>query len=631
MLGRKGKKEQSEKDENIAKEVSDKFSKSRSNTKSYVHDYMTNHAFLLGNQWVWLNPVTETLYGEPRDPDRVQATMNRLWPASRTIIGKLTQRALTFDVLPNGSDDVAVRASRTAEAILSTIHRTHQWEAKRESAAWAAWKGGTAIICVDWDPKANSGVTLDSGEELPSGDSIETVLSISEAYLPPGTKSVDQAIWWIKAQTMPSEDVKRIYDLEKLPPADGNTISNIVTSRMDATEGNASMTKVLTYYERPNRDRPEGMICVVVDNKIVEGPGPWPFPWKDKLNFAIIRETSSETHWPGITVMTQARPVQMAYNASWSSVIEHMKNAGNARLAVPTSSIEFMDQATDLAGEFLPYPDGSALPEYISPPSMPNWWVEQPEHIKAELDDQLGVHDVSRGVSPANIESGYGLSILAEQDSTPVGRMVKDMAIAFGEVASMVLKLYEAEVGDSRKATIQVEGLPPEEVHWTGSDISGQTTAIVPLEAIIPKSRATSIATADKMVQMGLITDPEMYYEVAELSDRGQVSAITNPDAAKARRENHMMAIGSVMIPATFDVHAIHIKELNDFRKSARYENLPQDIKNIFDQHVTAHETMEAEEAGRQAAKLAMSPTFGQTSNVSNAPMALPEQLPTQQ
>ena len=49
---------------------------------------------------------------------------------------------------------------------------------------------------------------------------------------------------------------------------------------------------------------------------------------------------------------------------------------------------------------------------------MPAWWQERPVDLREAIDDIMGVHDVSRGEAPSNIESGYGLSILVEQDTS---------------------------------------------------------------------------------------------------------------------------------------------------------------------------------------------------------------------
>ena len=84
------------------------------------------------------------------------------------------------------------------------------------------------------------------------------------------------------------------------------------------------------------------------------------------------------------------------------------------------------EELTDYAGEVVPYNDGMQVkPDYLSPPQMPGWWIQQPAMVKEELDDIMGVHDISRGAAPANIESGFGLTILAEKDNTPINRFIK--------------------------------------------------------------------------------------------------------------------------------------------------------------------------------------------------------------
>ena len=60
------------------------------------------------------------------------------------------------------------------------------------------------------------------------------------------------------------------------------------------------------------------------------------------------------------------------------------------------------------------------------------------------------------------------------------------------------------------------------------------------------------------------------------------------------------MAQGRVAIPEDFDDHAIHIAELDAYRKTARYEALPAAIKDIFAAHHQAHKVLMAEAAGGQ-------------------------------
>ena len=66
-------------------------------------------------------------------------------------MAKAMQRKLVFEVLPSASDDASIRGARLGENILRPAPG-HDWEVLRERHLQATWKGGTAAICVDWDP-----------------------------------------------------------------------------------------------------------------------------------------------------------------------------------------------------------------------------------------------------------------------------------------------------------------------------------------------------------------------------------------------------------------------------------------------------------------------------------------------
>lgn len=583
-------------------------------------EYWLNCAFLRGNQWVHYNRRTRRLEAVPRR-SKVQATINRLWPGSRTVISKLVQRPLQFEVQPNSADDTAIEGARVGDSILHAVRDEHRWEDLRESVAWSTWKGGTAAICVDWNPKKGKPTALaEDGRKLPSGDTVETALSIAEFVIEPGARIAEEARWWIKAQALPPEQVKSDYGLKNTPPANAtaglsslerNVLAGALAGAHGPTDAatDIGLTLVLTYYERPNPARPKGRVEIVIDNETVWGPKEWPFPFVDYLNIATMRETMIENTWLGETCVSAARPIQAAFNASWSNILEHLDTVGAAKLLRPQSSIELAEQYTDIIGEQIPFMDGMDKPAYMNPPQLPAWIQNTPGELMVQIDDLLGVHDVSRGSAPANIESGYGLAVLAEQDATPIGKLSSGTARLFSQVGSMVLKIYEAEVKETRTAVVQEPGYPPDTIPWTGQTLAGQTEATVPQDLITPRSRAAQGQMAEKLLQMGLITSIEEMSRVAEMPGERELVAAVRPDVARARRENVALAQGKVRFPEEFDDHQIHVQEHNAYRKTKRYESLPPEIKNLFAAHVQAHQTVMAEQAaGQQAAMNAGGP-----------------------
>ncbi|MCP4225424.1 MAG: hypothetical protein GY773_18970, partial [Actinomycetia bacterium] len=267
-----------------------------------------------------------------------------MWPNSRVIISKITQRELVgaFEVLPDAADDATVKGARLGETVLNQTARDHDWEMLREKSGWAVIKGGTAAMSVSWDPAAGhtAAYAAKDGTELKGGDTVERAHNISEFIVEPGSRDAESARYWIDAQALPPEVVQATYGLDDPPPGDITAGASPLMRDLVSTSAVANktgggqkpdLTLVLTYWERPNSLCPEGRWSVVVNGAIVAGhdpeegvDAPWPFPFVDRLNLVVMRETMMEDEWTGRTILTAARPIQVMLNAAWSSIIEHM-------------------------------------------------------------------------------------------------------------------------------------------------------------------------------------------------------------------------------------------------------------------------------------------------------------------
>src|SRR5437879_11532385 len=107
--------------------------------------YWINRSFLRGEQWIYWDRARDRINELPRD-ERVRATVNKMWPATRTLLSKVMQRPLVFEVPPQTSDDASVLASRIAEGVLAHTANEHNWEDLRENSGQAAWLGRPALL-----------------------------------------------------------------------------------------------------------------------------------------------------------------------------------------------------------------------------------------------------------------------------------------------------------------------------------------------------------------------------------------------------------------------------------------------------------------------------------------------------
>lgn len=578
-------------------------------------EYYMNDLFLRGKQWIKYNNTDQSFVPWRRRGGRYQATINKLDNLVTTYMGKINRADLVFNVPASTADDYAIQGALVSEAIITYKHDDCGWEDKREELTLATIKGGTAALVTEWDAGAKS------YGAVRTGDTTEQVLNITEFALEPGAKSVEKARWWVKQQVVPTATAQAIYKLEDEPRADHNSGGPYgVGLGGDLTGTQAKGCLVTTYYERPNFLRPAGAVAVVVNDQLVWGPKAWPFPFKDRLNIEVVCETVVDGQWNGLSRLSKARSVQVAYNFVASNIDDHIKKVGTAKFIAPYGSSEVFDQMDDDPANPIRYPDGAQPPGYLPPPNMPSYILQRLDKLEADMQDIMGVHDVSQGVAPTNIESGFGLQTLAENDNSASSALAKRIARAFSQTAQLVLRLYADRVSDTREATVYDEGRVAQTVKWNGKTISGQTKVIIPKDAIIPHSRAAMQQFAETLAKMGMLPPGQegltLMMELAEVPNREQSLWYINPAEARARYDVARIMQGETVIPQDFHNHDVSIKVANRARMSPRYDTLTTKVRRKLDLFVDAHETMAAEEAGQQIRRAAMSPALA------NAPTA---------
>ena len=582
-----------------------------------------NQRFLLNRHWSYWNRGSGRLEELPRQPERVRATIARIGPDSNRMIAKLTQNALTFEVMPDTPDDASIQASKVAESAVNQTARDQEWEEIRYDHASTCWSGGAAAISVDWDSSVGEPIDENpqTGEQILSGDAQLTCLSIHEFAVEPGARSAEKGRWWIRGLALPPAEVQETYNLPELPAADARAVDAVWRAAEGERTANTPLTMVYVYYERPN-NLSEGRIVTIVADQIVDH-APWYFPFKDRLNLCVSIVQKVHGRWYGHTPVTDAVPVQAALNASWSSIIEHMKQAGNARLWIPEGSVDNVADLSDLPGESVEYnPINGQRPTYESPPAMPEWWIRQPGMLGDAMDDILGGHDISRGQAPTGVESGIAMSILSENDDTPVGRFGKNLSAMWGRVGTIVLKLYEVRVKDQRQASVRLpDAKIPQIINWSGNTIAGHTTARVPEEAHSMRGRAAQSAWAMQLFDRGIIQSVNELSKLADIPNQGDILNATDPDTARALRENAFLSSGTPRTVDTVDDHANHIHHHRNFVRSERYEHLPPQFQALCRLHIQAHELYAADILAAQATAASVSPLAASLPQEAPVPM----------
>lgn len=618
-----GKKSQSKSYRRSSADIKRRFEEGSRATLREVGDYWLVRAFLANEQWVhWSaldNRLEDIQLSTLRDT-RIEA--NKMLTSKLGRSSRLTSRPYRFEVRPNSSSDKDVFGAKTCEGAIVDLAQRQEWEEKvRPEFVDVLLTGGFAVLCQEWDPFAGDPVidpstgsaAIDpvSGRKVGQGDVTTTVLSPAEIVTAPGVVDLEKALWWIKVSTMTPEEAQDKFKLAEKPRATAalqlSPVQRKVMFRnVETSSALARLVTVLTYFERPNVDCPEGCVAVMVGDEVVQESA-WYFPFRDRLNVAYAGEVTTHERWTSDSTLRAAIVPQMALNASLSALIEHAKTVGGAKVVAPAFSLDQNAQTqSDAPGDVIYY-TGDREPKWMAPPQLSQFMIEMPGLITSILDELLSTQPVTRGDLPPNVEAAQAIAILAENADTPLAPTAKAIARAFARHATNCAEIYEALATEEREATVEMPGLPPRKVSWSGRSFNNNTRVTIPQDAVLPRSRAAQEAFAWNAQRAWGFT-PEVFSRVAGLDGADDLTYATNSDAAKAREENYRMSLGEEIIPAIFDNDAVHIQEHNAYRRTSSYEQSPPEIRRLHDLHCAAHEQFALQKVVRQFELAAMNP-----------------------
>lgn len=584
-----------------AQKIEKLYNDGREDIAGEIQQYWVNKAFWLGEQWVSADESTGQINFTEKTAKkrREQATNNRIKPAVRGSVARLQKTQLTFEVQSESADDYTQEGAHKAEAILRQKHIDDDWETLKEELVTATILGGTAGLITKWNPNAD-----ELAPDVPTGDGELEVGTIEDIVLETGSLDDTHARWWIHKQVLPPEQVQAMFKLEDTPPADGSdggpfaTTVTKVSSKLRSKNG----AQVLWYYERPNHLRKKGAVVAVV-NHAVAFRAAWPYPFKDRLNVRITRAILVPRQWTGVTYISDAISVQRQYNHLWTKIHEARNRTLGSKLLVDARHAELNDQLNDdpsIPIKLAPGTDARE-PHYLEPPKLPPNTFQEITSLREELDDMLGVHDISRGSTPANSpDSGYGLSLLAENDATPDGRLAGETARAFAGSSSNLLELYADKVKVKRKTIVTGGRGINKTMEWAGKDLAGQTRVVVPPDSVLPRSHAGMLKMATDLLQNkpDWFPTPTSWLKIATVPGFEDIQGQMDDDVARADYENYLMAQGIELIPEQMDDDAKHLQWHHHHMKSSEWYSSDEKTKNIFRAHCDAHQQNAAHKAG---------------------------------
>jgi len=611
------------------RELDEKLKQAKSARSKFEAAWFLNLAYYQGEQWVAWDG--RNLYRPQLRRDRMTIVDNRIQPAVRTEVAKMTKQRPVFTVTPRTGDQEDIEAAYVSEQILQ-----YQWDhlSMREKLMRTLYWSrvcGAGFLKVTWDSTVGDGFEAlvgPDGKPIPGpngapltgvdpnvisqqlgvqvqsktvkqGDVSVEVRSPFQIFIDPIAERFDEAEWLIEQSVRSVEYVRRRWGVDAKPDADANP--GLIEARLGGslnTSSNYKGVRISEFWAKPSSEFPNGRRAVWIEGKVLyEDKNPY-----DTMPYVMFKGIEVPGRvWPTSTA-EQLRGPQTELNKVKSQIAENRNRVGNPTVLASKQSISdpnAFESAMAQPGGIFYYDDNNgpnAAPAYLAAPPLPGYVLQEIDRIESAIQEISGQHEITAGNVPSGVTAASAINLLQESDDTRLGPAVSDMEDGLARVGKKILTLVSKFYTDSRTIRIAGEDSTWRIFDFRGSMLRDNTHVVVQTGSAFPQSKAAKQAALQELltffVQSGQPLQGKNLARFLKDWDVGGLERLVDElseDEQQVNRENQRLAKGEQLPVNSYDDDQAHISGHQDFQKTAAYDSLNPVAKQVFEQHVAMH------------------------------------------
>ena len=361
-----------------------------------------------------------------------------------------------------------------------------------------------------------------------------------------------------------------------------------------------SAQKVVTYFERPSKNRPGGRMAIIVGDSELVYYGDLPYG-RIPIIQTVCREVAGQFF--GKSVIEDLIPRQRAYNGCINRIHEYIKRIALGNMAVQEGSIDIEEyEENGLApGAMLVYKDGANPPVPVPNGALPSEIMQERHNLKSDMEYVAGTSQLMvNGATPAGVTSGTAIANLMEIDNTRLSLTGDHIRNSIRKLAILWLEIYKRYAATLRIVNYVGSNDIAKAIVWSNNDINSYDVEYVTENELLMSEDMQKQRFFDAY-NMGLFTDvngriPErVKLRALEFMKIGSYSDIMNINALQiqaAQRENVFFENGVVPEVSEFDEHEIHIEEHLRYILQMRFHLLKMkkpEYAQIIENHIREH------------------------------------------
>jgi hypothetical protein len=376
--------------------------------------------FLEGNQWMDLQArQTDQSWRQLTGKRTDRLTANRLVNVYRNFMARLGLSFPRAQVLPASPSTDDIVKAKTSLAAIQYWWQRDDLEKTGEHFLSDLLCFGTAAMHVFYDPDRDEARC--------------EAISPYDLYFEKGASSVEESQWIAIRSFHTKSDLKRAYPKFKKQ---------------------IEMMGFTDVQERANqkvqpRNRVELFECYWRDGRhaIVMGDT-YLFTEEQRvcvdIPVHVCKYTSMQRRLWGMGLLVPLIDLQYYYNVARSQILKTFRLMAHPKWVASRASGIQKRSISDMPGEVIYHNAGSPPPQQISPAQMPQYAFEHIMRLEAEISDTAGAHSVTLGKRAVGVESGVGMQVLADKDTSQLQHTQRAIERSIRSVMISVLELMKA-------------------------------------------------------------------------------------------------------------------------------------------------------------------------------------------
>jgi hypothetical protein len=558
--------------------------------KPFESDWWMNVAYISGAQQVsWNLDTNRILELELPDGDDLPIR-NFMLKISRTERAKVLKTIPSPVATPLSDDSTDEHEARIMNAWFEFVKDEWKFEKRLRTAVFWAIATGNVFFKWFWS------------DGMPQ----MTVVNPFDMFIDPYADTMMDARWMIHRLFMSMEEAHETYGdagntkmlTESTVDTQSGVESKIFTNLGFGTAEHLPGVYINEYYQPPRAKDPAGRYIVYTQHGVIyDKPYPYDHNQLPFTHMGHIERANSKYY---ASIMDAVRLIQDEANRAES------RNIQNANISQGTW---FLPMTLELDAE----PDGSPRqilrqiggdpglePIMITPNSLPAWVAEEPNRLQAVAEDISGQHEVSNAGVPGRVEAAQAIQLLQEADDELLKDVMHSMeeavADGFFMTASNTRQFGDPQIvvqAYDKSGRIEVDTMKTDELKLNFR-IRVTTTTALP-QTISGKWDRVMTLLDRQAIPM------EQALKMLGLTNENPDLNQDQTDRNNQYRYNKTMAKGTVVRPSLWENHQACLEELDKYRKTAEFAELPDRVKMIFSFHEYERKKMRLQVAQEEA------------------------------